>query len=142
MRKIAAAITGLTMAGFMPGLAAPALASNADIPAIAPPYSVDTSMGTIPAVIPGDHIAVACAALDSSKMGNDVRVVLRFAPEAGEPAAGFEAVIPTDEERMHGSIRFRVPKMQSLVNRTMRLKVYVLGNQGAQTCDGGLVKIV
>jgi hypothetical protein len=68
--------------------------------------------------------------------------VLRFAPEAGEPAAGFEAVIPTDEERMHGSIRFRVPKMQSLVNRTMRLKVYVLGNQGAQTCDGGLVKIV
>ena len=23
-----------------------------------------------------------------------------------------------------------------------RLKVYVLGNQGAQTCDGGLVKIV
>ena len=134
---------GLAIASAALLLAGPVVASTHNgTPLIPPPYTVETSKGPIPAVVPGDHVAVACAVLDSDKAGNDVRVVLSLAPQAGQSTPGFEAVIPTDEERLPGSVRFRVPEMESLINQTVRLKVYVLGDKGAQSCDAGLVKIV
>jgi len=50
-------------------------------------------------------------------------------------------VLATDEERVNGSIRVKIPSMPDIQEHTVDVAVYVMGNSGAQFCDGGHLKI-
>jgi hypothetical protein len=118
---------GLVVFGSALALAVPAHASG--IGPVAhmnlPSNLNETGAGEIHSVKPGDTIDVACAALETNP-GADVRVVMTLALVSGETK----------------TVHYRVPETDGIENHTVHLKVYVVGNKGAQSCDAGLIKIV
>ncbi|HVP84712.1 MAG TPA: hypothetical protein VMS78_08325 [Rhizomicrobium sp.] len=133
---------GLAVIGSALLLAGPALASGIGPGHMnLPSTGNETGAGEIHAVKPGDSIDVACAAL-AANPGADVRVVLTLAPVSGETKMGYQKLMATNEQIVKNAVRFRVPETNGIENHTVHLKVYVVGDKGAQSCDGGLIKIV
>ncbi|HVZ70557.1 MAG TPA: hypothetical protein VG891_13930 [Rhizomicrobium sp.] len=133
---------GLAAIGSWLLLTGPALASgigpgHMNLPTVAN----ETGAGAIHAVKPGDAIDVACAAV-ASNPGADVRVVLTLARVNGETKTGYQKLMATDEKVVKDKVSFRIPETNGIENHTVRLKVYVVGEKGAQSCDAGLIKIV
>jgi len=141
MRNIMTCLAGMTALvlaspAFAQGVTSPAMATNA-----APS---DVAAGeAVPTVLPGDDIAIACDALKQRDAGSDVRVVLTISAMPGEtkPGTGVKRVMATNEEVMKGAVRVQVPSVSELDDQTVALNVYVVGDQGSQTCDAGHVKI-
>ncbi|HEY4123063.1 MAG TPA: hypothetical protein VGM36_00530 [Rhizomicrobium sp.] len=106
-----------------------------------PPTASENGAGDIHSVKPGEDMAVACAALAANPSA-DVRVVLMLSPVSGETNTGYRKLMATNEKVVKNTVRFRVPDTAGLENHTVRLKVYVVGDKGAQSCDAGLIKIV
>lgn len=96
----------------------------------------------VPLVSAGDQIGIACTALTKSDADSDVRVVLTISAEPGEAPPGYKKVLATEEEVGHGAVRVRIPTVPDLENHTVNVNVYVLGNQGEESCDAGHMKIV
>ncbi|HEX3672808.1 MAG TPA: hypothetical protein VHU87_00915 [Rhizomicrobium sp.] len=107
--------------------------------AAAPAAAADTS--TVPTVLPGDDIAIACDALSKSDANSDVRVVLTISAMPGETKPGIKRVMATNEEIMKGAVRVRVPTVSELGDQTVNLNVYVVDDKGSKSCDAGHVKI-
>jgi hypothetical protein len=124
--SILAGVAALTLAG-------PAFAGAADT-AVANDESV-------PTVLPGDDIAIACDALIKSNANSDVRVVLTISAVPGETGAGIKRVMATNEQVANGAVRVRIPTVSALDDQTVNLDVYVVDQQGAKSCDAGHVKI-
>lgn len=95
----------------------------------------------IQSVKPGDAINVACAAAAYNPRA-DVRVVLTIASVNGESKTGYKRLMATDKKVVKDRVRFRVPETAGLENHTVHLKVYVVDEKGAQSCDAGLIRIV
>jgi hypothetical protein len=104
-----------------------------------PPVAADSS--TVPTVLPGDDIAIACDALSKSDANSDVRVVLTISAMPGENTPGIKRVMVTNEEIMKGAVRVRVPTVSELGDQTVNLNVYVVDDKGSRSCDAGHVKI-
>jgi hypothetical protein len=138
MRTFGLAVLGSTLV-----LAGPAFASgigpqsHMNLPSTAN----ETGAGEIHAVKPGDDVAIACAAL-AANPGADVRVVLTLAPISGESKTGYRKLMATNEQVVKNTVRFRVPDTTGLENHTVHLKIYVVNDKGAQSCDAGMMKIV
>jgi hypothetical protein len=134
---------GLVVFGSALALAVPAHASG--IGPVAhmnlPSNLNETGAGEIHSVKPGDTIDVACAALETNP-GADVRVVMTLAPVSGETKTGYRKLMATNEKVVKNTVHFRVPETDGIENHTVHLKVYVVGEKGAQSCDAGLMKIV
>jgi hypothetical protein len=96
---------------------------------------------TVPTVLPGDDIAIACDALSKSNASSDVRVVLTISAMPGETKPGIKRVMVTNEEIMKGAVRVRVPTVSELGDQTVNLNVYVVDDKGSKSCDAGHVKI-
>ena len=96
----------------------------------------------IPVVAPGEEIGIACAALVDALPSNDVRVVLTISSAPTDaPAPGYRKVLATNEQRLNGSVRVRIPKIADLDNRTVNVDVYVVNGEAAQNCDAGHMRI-
>lgn len=106
-----------------------------------PTIASKTGAGAIHTVKPGETIDVACAAL-ADFPGADVRVVMTLTPSAGESDTGYQRLMATEEMIVHNTVHFRVPETAGIENHTVHLKVYVVGEQGAKSCNAGLIKIV
>jgi hypothetical protein len=102
----------------------------------------DADVEIIPSVNPGDQIGIACTALTKSNPDSDVRVVLTISAEPGETPPGYKKVLATDEQVGHGAVRVTIPTVPDLEDHLVNVNVYVLGEQGAQSCDAGHMKIV
>jgi hypothetical protein len=124
-------------------LAAPAYASGiGPVAHMNLPSTLDeTGAGEIHSVKPGDAVDIACAALETNP-GADVRVVMTLAQVSGETKTGYRKLMATDEKVVKNTVHFRVPETDGIENHTVHLKVYVVGEKGAQSCDAGLMKIV
>jgi hypothetical protein len=124
-------------------LAAPAYASGiGPVAHMNLPSTLDeTGAGEIHSVKPGDAVDIACAALETNP-GADVRVVMTLAQVSGETKTGYRKLMATDEKVVKNTVHFRVPETDGIENHTVHLKVYVVGDKGAQSCDAGLMKIV
>jgi hypothetical protein len=124
-------------------LAAPAYASGiGPVAHMNLPSTLDeTGAGEIHSVKPGDGVDIACAALETNP-GADVRVVMTLAQVSGETKTGYRKLMATDEKVVKNTVHFRVPETDGIENHTVHLKVYVVGEKGAQSCDAGLMKIV
>jgi len=118
-------------------LAGPAFAENAQA---VPKKVVDNAAGeVVPTVLPGDAIAITCAALAGSDATSDVRVVLTISAMPGETKPGIKRVMATNEEVGKGAVRVRVPALPALDDRTVNLDVYVVDEKGSISCDAGNV---
>lgn len=105
------------------------------------PVLPDTDSG-IPTIIPGDALAVACAAISKDNPDSDVRVVLTLAAVVGEDQPGYKKVLATNEQLYDGAVRIRVPEVESLENHTVHVDVYVVDSKGSRSCNAGTIKIV
>ncbi|HEY2068620.1 MAG TPA: hypothetical protein VGG48_03610 [Rhizomicrobium sp.] len=108
-------------------------------PAFAAADSAGGSM--VPTVVPGDDIAIACDALVRRADNSDVRVVLTISALPGENKPGIKRVMATNEEVTKGAVRVRVPTVSALDDQTVNLDVYVVDENGSQSCNAGPVKI-
>jgi hypothetical protein len=124
--------------------AAPAFAQGniAAAPKPVPGLSGNDNLEIVTFVNPGDQIGIACTALAKSDQDSDVRVVLTISAEPGETPPGYKRVLATDEQVGHGAVRVRIPAMPDLQDRTVNVNVYVVGSDGAQSCDAGHMKVV
>lgn len=123
--------------------AGPASAQSGVQPPTPTTSALPDDVEVVPSVNPGDQIGIACNALSHSNDDSDVRVVLTISAEPGEtPPPGYKKVLATDEQVGHGAVRVRIPAVPDLEDRTVNVNVYVMGNDGAQSCDAGHVKIV
>lgn len=102
----------------------------------------DADVEIIPSVTPGDQIGIACNALTRSNPESDVRVVLTISAQPGETPPGYKKVLATDAEVGHGAVRVRIPTVPDIEDHLVNVNVYVLGNEGAESCDAGHMKIV
>jgi hypothetical protein len=119
--------------GFAAALAAgPAFADGASPPA---------KGEEVLTVAPGDHISIACDAIDNRDANSDVRVVLTISAMPDASAPGFKRVMATDEQLSKDAVRVRVPNMQALDDQTVNLDVYVVDRKGEKSCDAGHVRI-
>ncbi len=126
-----------------------ALASSAsaasDVPLSekpAPALGDGDTLEYVPFVTPGDRIGIACNALAASNADSDVRVVLTISAQPGEVPPGYKKVLATDEEVGYGAVRVRIPTVPDLEDHIVKVDVYVMGDNGAQSCDAGRMKIV
>jgi hypothetical protein len=136
-------IFGPVVFGFALVLAGPAFASGVGPRAHLnlPTVANEAGAGPIHTVKPGEDVAIACDAL-TTNLHADVRVVLTLAQATGEPSTGYEKLMATSEHVEKGTVHFRVPDTAGIENHTVHLKVYVVGDKGAQSCDAGMMKIV
>jgi hypothetical protein len=139
MRNILTCVAGV--AAMM--LAGPAFAQGAPLPVAGTVASApnDIAGETVPTVLPGDDIAIACDALTKRDASSDVRVVLTISALPGETKPGIKRVMATNEEVTKGAVRVRVPTVSELDDQTVNLNVYVVDDQGSKSCDAGHVKI-
>lgn len=138
MRNIVTCLAGMTALV----LASPAFAQGLAAPAMPSAAPSDLSGEAVPTVLPGDDIAIACDALKQRDASSDVRVVLTISAMPGDAKSGsVKRVMATNEDVMKGAVRVRVPSISELDDQTVALNVYVVGDQGSQTCDAGHVKI-
>ncbi|MBI3676052.1 MAG: hypothetical protein HY243_05490 [Proteobacteria bacterium] len=144
MRKALLNATVLVSALALCGCAIPASRNEIVLREPAPlPLPLDADGEVVPIVVPGEEIAISCDVLEATKheTDSDVRVVLTLAAAPGDAGPGYKKVLATDEERIDGSVRVKIPSTPDIQEHTVDLTVYVLGNQGAQFCDGGHLKI-
>lgn len=123
-------------------LAGPAAAQGMAAPAAGPSARDSGALEVVPSVNPGDQIGIACNALNASGADSDVRVVLTISAAPGETPPGYKKVLATDEQIGHGAVRVRIPTVPDLEDHTVNVNVYVMGENGASSCDAGHVKIV
>ena len=107
---------------------------------VAPPTSTSVEE-VLPRVVPGDHIAIACGALEQRPVDSDVRVVLTISAAPGESAPGYRKILATDAELLKNSVRVRIPDVPDIEDHTVDLDVYVVSDKGSQRCDAGQMKI-
>lgn len=144
MRKALLSMTVLGAALALTGCAVPASHNEIVLREPAPlPLPLDADGEVVPIVVPGQEIAIACAALESTKheTDSDVRVVLTLAAAPGDVNPGYRKVLATDEERINGSIRVRIPSTPDIQEHTVDVAVYVMSISGPRFCDGGHLKI-
>jgi len=103
--------------------------------------SADADVEVVPFVNVGDQIGIACTALSKSNPQSDVRVVLTISAQPGE-SPGYNKVLATDEQVAHGAVRVRIPTVPDLEDHLVDVDVYVVGDQSAQSCNAGRMKIV
>jgi hypothetical protein len=103
------------------------------------PTDADAS---IPSVMPGDQMAIACDALATSAPDSDVRVVMTLTQAKDESATGYKKLLATNEQVGHGAVHVRVPDAPDLPHHTVHVRVYVMDAKGEHSCDGGTIKIV
>jgi hypothetical protein len=101
----------------------------------------DADVEVVPFVNVGDQIGIACTALSKSNPQSDVRVVLTISAQPGD-APGYNKVLATDEQVAHGAVRVRIPTVPDLEDHLVNVDVYVVGDQSAQSCNAGHMKIV
>jgi hypothetical protein len=101
----------------------------------------DADVEVVPFVNVGDQIGIACTALTKSNPQSDVRVVLTISAQPGD-APGYNKVLATDEQVAHGAVRVRIPTVPDLEDHLVNVDVYVVGEQSAQSCNAGHMKIV
>jgi hypothetical protein len=65
-----------------------------------------------------------------------------LAPVSGETKTGYRKLMATNERVVKDTVHFRVPDTAGIENHTVHLKVYVVNDKGAQSCDAGMMKIV
>lgn len=111
-------------------------------PKSVPAPSDDTTIEVVPDVNPGDQIGIACDALIESDAESDVRVVLTISAQPGDVGPGYKKVLATDEQVANGAVRVRIPMAPDLVDHTVNVNVYVVGDKSTQSCDAGHMKIV
>lgn len=111
-------------------------------PGAMPDPSDDTTVEVVPDVNPGDQIGIACDALTESDAGSDVRVVLTISAQPGDVGPGYKKVLATDEQVANGAVRVRIPTAPDLIDHTVNVNVYVVGDKSTQSCDAGHMKIV
>jgi hypothetical protein len=124
--------------------AAPVWAQGVSKIAAAPSSGLpdDADVEVVPYVNVGDQIGIACTALTKSNPQSDVRVVLTISANPGDAPAGYNKVLATDEQVAHGAVRVRIPTVPDLEDRLVNVDVYVVGDQSAQSCNAGHMKIV
>ena len=110
--------------------------------AAAPSSGLPDDVEVVPYVNAGDQIGIACTALTKSNPQSDVRVVLTISAQPGDAPAGYSRVLATDEQVAHGAVRVRIPTVPDLEDRLVNVDVYVVGDQSAQSCNAGHMKIV
>jgi len=111
----------------------------------APPSSGlpdDADVEVVPYVNVGDQIGIACTALTKTDPQSDVRVVLTVSAQPGDTPPGYNKVLATDEQVAHGAVRVRIPTVPDLEDHLVNVDVYVVGEQSAQSCNAGHMKIV
>jgi hypothetical protein len=127
--------------------AVPAFADGvqvAQLPAASPsviPATLAPGDDVVPNVMPGDHIAIACGALEQRSADSDVRVVLTISAVPGESAPGYKKVLATDAQLLKDAVRVRIPDVPDIDDHTVDLNVYVVSDKGAQQCNAGQMKI-
>jgi hypothetical protein len=119
----------------------PALAANAQLPPPVDRVAAHSNASAFPDLLPGDHIEIACEAVEKRAADSDVRVVLTISAMPGESAPGYQKVLATDEQLLKDAVRVRIPQMPNLEDHTVGLDVYVVGSTTAEHCDAGRVKI-
>ena len=102
----------------------------------------DADVEVVPFVNVGDQIGIACTALTKSNPQSDVRVVLTISAQPGDTPPGYHRVLATDEQVAHGAVRVRIPTVPDLEDHLVNVDVYVVGDQSAQSCNAGHMKIV
>ena len=95
--------------------------------------------GDVPTLSRGEQFGVNCGCMGSPH--SDVRVVLHLSSEPDQAPTGYKKLLATDQRIDHGSLRVRVPDAPGLANHTVDIEVYVLGRDGARTCNAGKVRI-
>jgi hypothetical protein len=121
--------------------AAPVWAQGESKIAAAPASGLPDDVEVVPYVNVGDQIGIACTALSKSNPQSDVRVVLTISAQPGD-APGYNKVLATDEQVAHGAVRVRIPTVPDLEDHLVNVDVYVVGDQSAQSCNAGRMKIV
>ncbi len=96
--------------------------------------------GDVPTLSRGEEFGVNCGCMEGAAH-SDVRVVLHLSSEPDEPPTGYKKLLATDQQIDHGSLRGRVPDAPGLANHTVDVEVYVVGRNGARTCNAGKVRI-
>ncbi len=140
MRVLRLFLCGLAMIASASPVSA---ANNAPLPERSAPALGDgDALEYVPYVNLGERIGIACDALAASNADSDVRVVLTISAQPGEVAPGYKKVLATDEEIGYGAVRVRIPIVPDLEDHTVRVNVYVMGDNGPQSCDAGRMKIV
>ena len=102
----------------------------------------DADVEVVPFVNVGDQIGIACTALTKTNAQSDVRVVLTVSAQPGDTPPGYNKVLATDEQVAHGAVRVRIPTVPDLEDHLVNVDVYVVGEQSAQSCNAGHMKIV
>ncbi len=136
-------IIGLAGVAALTLLAAPANAAGASLaqlPDSVTPYAPSTEQA-MPNVAPGEHIAIACGALEQRSAASDVRVVLTISAVPGETPPGYKKVLATDAQLLKDAVRVRIPSVPDLEDHTVDLRVYVVDDKGSHQCNAGHLKI-
>jgi hypothetical protein len=95
--------------------------------------------GDVPTLSRGEQFGVNCGCMGAPY--SDVRVVLNLSSERDESPTGYKKLLATDQRIDHGALRVRVPDAPGLANHTVDIEVYVVGRNGARTCNAGKVRI-
>ena len=137
MRRVWIATTALLGAVMT---AAPAVAQmpaiNSRLQRVAP------EGGALTDLAPGDDMAVACDAIKLAVDPSDVRVVLTIAIAPGETGTGYQKILAVNQKVENGAVHLKVPDAPNLENHTVDLKIYVVGGQRNEDCEGGRYRIV
>ncbi|HEY5239274.1 MAG TPA: hypothetical protein VIJ62_12895 [Rhizomicrobium sp.] len=136
MRKLGFAALGALLLA-----ASPALAQQTYTHTLRNTVPTDAD-ASVPSVMQGDQMAIACDALAGSAPDADVRVVMTLTQAKGEQATGYKKLLATNEQVGHGTVRLQVPAAPDLPHHTVHVQVYVMDAKGERSCDGGTVKIV
>jgi hypothetical protein len=110
-------------------------------PAFAGDSALAPSDDVITVVSPGEQIGIACSALSVAQQNSDVRVVLTISAAPGDSAPGYNKVLATDQQLSKGTVHVKVPNTPEIANHTYDMSVYVMDNNGSQSCDAGSVKV-
>jgi hypothetical protein len=110
-------------------------------PAFAGDSTLAPTDDIITVVSPGEQIGISCNALSVAQQNSDVRVVLTISAAPGDSPPGYNKVLATDQQLSKGTVRVKVPNTPEIANHTYDMSVYVMDNNGAQSCDAGSVKV-
>ena len=96
--------------------------------------------GEVPTLSRGEQFGVNCGCMGGAPH-SDVRVVLNLSSEPDQTPTGYKKLLATDQRIDHGALRVRVPDAPGLANHTVDIEIYVVGRDGARTCNAGKVRI-
>jgi hypothetical protein len=91
-------------------------------------------------VQPGETVTITgdCVAGPS---GDSLRVVLTLAGRADGTPTGYRAVLATDQRIHEGNLQVRVPNLPDAEDQLYQVKVFRLGDESAQICGAGTIRI-